>query len=311
MSLQAALVTARQDISGEAPLPAFAPIAAAVRWRRRSESGRPLPGARWLATVAAGVAMLTMATDAAIGVQLGVPLLGALLMPVVLLGLSMVLIHRATLGSQLMSRATWWAYLLLGTGWSFGPPESLPAAGALLALSSGFALLCAGRVGLRRQETHAVFDPIAFRGNVLISMLVALGNVMLLAQIGVTYLEAGERSGHPGALLVCAGIAALGVWGLSRLRAWAVLANLGANVLVAVVLLAIVGRQPILIWVVAGSALIQMVLPLRILVAFRRGAAPSDRGTELGARLATALIVGLVVTSIPVALLGTYSPHLR
>ncbi|MEM6994807.1 MAG: hypothetical protein AAF721_30110 [Myxococcota bacterium] len=307
MSLEAALRVARRDIATSTPLPAFAPIEAAVRWRSRDDGGRPSVRARWLATVAAVLALVTMTTDAMIGVQLGVPLLGTLAMPVILLALSAVLIHRGTLGGQLLSRATWWAFLLLGVGWSFGPAESLPAGGALLALSSGVALLAAGRVGLRRQETLAVFDPVAFRGNVLVAMLIALGNVMLLAQFGLLYAEASTPGGHPFAMLTCAAVQAVGVWGLSRLRAWAVFANLGANVAVLVLLLAILGRQPALVWIVAASAAVQLVLPVRMLVAFRRGAAPSDRGTELGARLATALIVLLMLVAVPAALLGTHA----
>lgn len=314
MSLEDALQIARADLATPAAMPAFARVEAAVRWHEaRAAEPRPSAPLRWLAAGGAGLAAITMAADAAIGVRLGVPLVAALALPVVLLALSAWLVHRADLGSQLVSRAMWWAYMLLGLAWSAGPPDSLPAAGTLVVVSTGIALLAAGRAGLRRRDTAAVFDPVAFRGTVLRSMILGIADAQLLALVGIARLEAGAAPGFPLALLSCAAALGVCVWGLSRLRVWAVLLGLAVNVAVLVVLgAALGGSSPIsvVLVVIATTAVVQLVLPSRMLVAFVRGAAARQRGVELSPRLAIAVIAIAMASSIPLGLFGTYAPLL-
>ena len=311
MSFEQALQHAREDIVETPALPAFASIDAAMRWQDREQrASRPDGPRRWLATAGALLAVVTMIVDAAIGVALGTGLALALAIPVVLLGLSAVSIHRGRLGAQLSARAIWWSYLVLGVVWSSGPVESLPAAGSLLAVGCGFGLLAAGRQGLTRVGTAAAFDPIAFRGTVLVSMILAVADGQLLALLGVTYAEAGAAGGHPVALLVCAGLLLVGAWGLSRLRVWAVGLNLLANVVVVVLVVVVIGRDTLLLPVLGAGALVQLVLPLRMLVAFRRGVRPRDRRTELPAVVPSVLVVLLVVVAVVLGLVGTYAPSL-
>ncbi len=310
MSFERALEVARADVRAPMQLPTFARVEAAARWQRATqEAGRPPARMRWLATLGSAIALLTMTADAVIGVRIGASVFVTLLAPLVLLGLSMVWLHRASMGAQLVSRAVWWAHLVLGVGWSFGPPESLPAAGALLAVGSGIALLVVGRSGLERSQTRVVFDPIAFRGTVLLSMILGLGDAMMLGNLGLAQAELGLADGHPAALLSCASLLAVGVWGLSRLRTWSVLVNLVANLGALGVLLSF-GPRSALLGIMAGSAAVQLVLPLRMFVAFWRGAAPRDLRTELRSRLAAAVIVGSMLIAVPVALFGTYAPQI-
>ncbi len=311
MSFEQALQQARRDLDQTPSLPAFAPIDAAVRWRDRQRwSSRPDDARRWLATAGALLAGLTMAVDFVLGIVLGAGLALAIATPVVLLGLSAAWIHTGRLGAQLSARAIWWSYLLLAVVWASGPADSLPAAGSLLAVGCGFALLASGRQGLTRAGTAAAFDPIAFRGTVLLSMILALADAQLLMLLGITYAEAGAADGHPAALLVCAGLLGLGAWGLSRLRVWAVVLQQIANVVVVLLVAVFVGRQTPLLLLLGTSALVQLVLPVRMFVAFRRGARPRDRGTELSAVVPTVLVVCLVVAALVLGLWGTYAPSL-
>jgi hypothetical protein len=311
MSLQRALEAARGDVAAPVVLPAFARVEAAVRWHETAhDEARPAASLRWIATCGAGLAAITMAADAAIGVRMGVPLVAALLLPIVLLLSSVWLVHRATLGGQLVSRAVWWSYLLLGVAWSAGPPDSLPVAGSIVAISTGMALLAAGRAGLRRRDTGAAFEPVAFRGNLLLSMILGVADVQLLGLMGVTLLEAGSAGGSGVALLSCAALLGVGVWGLSRLRVWAVLHNLAANAVVLVLLALALGGSSPMVWVIAASAIVQLVLPLRMLVAFVRGAPAAQRGRELSPLLAVIVIALAMAVSIPLGLLGTYASPL-
>ena len=311
MSFEQALAHAQKDVSETPSLPPFSSIDAALRWPEKNQRvARPDGARRWLATAGAVLAVLTMVVDAAIGIALETGLSFALATPVILLGLSAAWIHREHLGGQLSARAVWWSYLVLATVWASGPAEALPAAGSLLAVGCGFALLAAGRQGLTRAGTESTFDPIAFRGTVLASMILAVSDAQLLALLGITYAEAGAAGGHPVALLVSAGLLLLGAWGLSRLRVWAVGLNLAASVLVVVLVAIVIGRDTPLLPVLGLSALVQLVLPVRMLVAFRRGVRPRDRGTELSPVVPTALIVLFVIVAVVLGLWGTYAPSL-
>lgn len=311
MSFEDALRIAREELAQAPSLPAFTEIDAVVRWSERSErEARPISSRRWLATAGATLAVLTMAVDGAIGVMLGAPLLLGLVMPVLLLGGSAVWIHAERLDRQLSARAIWWSYLVLGVVWSTGPLEALPAAGSLLAVGCGFALAAAGRRGLVRAQTAAVFDPVAFRGTVLLSMILGLADAQLLGLLGVTYLEAGASDGHPVALLASAGLLLGGVWGLSRLRVWAVGLNLAVHVAVVLLCAVVIGRDSTLFPVLGLSAVLQLILPLRMLVAFRRGATARDRKTELPRMLPRVCIAVLVGVAVVLGLVGTYAPHL-
>lgn len=311
MSFEQALARAQQDVARTPSLPAFSSIDAALRWPDREQRvARPDGPRRWLATAGAMLAVLTMVVDAGIGVALGAGIPFTLATPVVLLGLSAAWIHRGSLGAQLSARAIWWSYLVLSVVWASGPVESLPAAGSLLAVGCGLALLAAGRQGLTRADTAAAFDPIAFRGTVLASMILALSDAQLLALLGITYAEAGAAGGHPVALLSCAGLLLVGAWGLSRLRVWAVGLNLGANLVVVALVGVVIGRDTMLLPVLGLSALVQLVLPLRMLVAFRRGVRPRDRGREPSSVVPVVLVALFVVVAVVFGLVNTYAPSL-
>ncbi|MEM6294532.1 MAG: hypothetical protein AAGA54_24880 [Myxococcota bacterium] len=308
MNFEQALAAAREDVAETPALPTFASIDAGLRWAEPQRRVlRPVSARRWLATGGAAIALLTMLVDAGIGVAMGTGLALTLVAPVLLLGLSIVGIHRGRLGAQLGARAIWWSYLVFAVVWASGPAESLPAGGALLAVGCGFALLAAGLQGLTRRATAAAFDPVAFRRTVLLSMILAVSDAQMLALLGITYAEAGVVEGHPAALLTSAALLLVGAWGLSRLRVWAVALNVVANVLVVVLAGFVIGRDSLLMPVLGVSALIQLVLPARMVLAFRRGARPQDRGTELSAVFGVVVVVILVCVAVVLGLVGTNS----
>ena len=308
MSFERALQMARDDVAEAPNVPTFARIDAAMRWTESAASAsRPERTHRWLATAGALLAALTMATDAVISVTIDAPLLLALALPIVLLGLSAVWIHRERIGSQLAARAIWWSYLLLGVVWATGPVEALPAAGSLLAVGCGLGVLAAGRKGLTRAGTTLAFDPIAFRGTLLLSMILGLADAQLLGLVGVLYAEAGALDGHPAVLLSCAALLLVGTWGLLRLRVWAVVLNLVVNVLVVALVAVVIGRDTLLLAVLGSSAALQLVLPIRLLIAFRRGAGPRDRHTELPALVSTIVVGILVAAAVVLGILGTHA----
>lgn len=311
MSFEEALERARGEVAGMPSLPTFASIDAALRWPdRQQRTSRPDRPRRWLATTGAALAVVTMLVDAGIGMAIDSGLALALAVPVVLLGLSAAWVHVGRLGAQLSARAIWWSYLMLAVVWASGPPASLPAAGSLLAVGCGFGLLAAGRQGLMRTNAPTAFDPLAFRGTVLVSMILAFADGQLLALLGITYAEADASGGHPTALLGCAAMLFVGVWGLSRLRVWAVGLNVLANVLVVGLVAMVVARDTLLLPLLGASALVQLVLPVRMLLAFWRGVEPRDRGTELPVIVPSVLVALLVAAAVVLGLIGTHAPQL-
>jgi hypothetical protein len=301
MSYDAAIESARA-LAATATPPAWAHVEAAARWSGAGRSGRT----RALAAFASLAAAAVMAADAVVARNLGAPIVAVLGLPVVMLALAAVLVVREGLGAQLLARASWWSYLALGVVWSFGPAEALPAAGALLATCTGVALLAAGRGGTVRGDTRSGFDPLAFRGVVLLAMILAIAQAQLLALVAALRLESATATAATAWLPALALATVVGVIGLHRLQLWGLLA-LPAVALssLAVLALGLVPLGPLLRISLAALALVQVVLPLPVLLAIRRGAGPVARAQELPHRAPAVVVVVLVLAAIVAGVLGS------
>ncbi len=234
------------------------------------------------------------------------------LLPVGLLLVSAALLWRRDLGSQLLARAIWWSNLLLGTLIAISAHASEQRLGVTLALGSGLALLVLGRLGVDDADRAGAFVPVALRGTLTASLVMALADAQTLLLFGgvVLYIactrDAPPRSVGAGALLTASGVAlTLAGYGLFRLRGWAVLLNLFANLVLVGAVLGNVGDlpQPLRLgW--AATAGIQLLLMTRLLLAFRAGAPSSPRRLPTSTTMTSALVVlALLATAIACAAL--------
>jgi hypothetical protein len=239
----------------------------------------------------------TIAALAFIGFVRSPPL--ALTIPAGLLLGAAALVWRRQLGSQLMVRAVLWSNLLLGALLSLAGGSNERIQGGVIALATGTALLVLGRVGLDRPSP--AFSPAAFRGALVLALVMALADTQSLALFGVLRLE---RSHHDEAapLLACAGLMVAALVGLYRLRLWGLVLNVVANVAIAALALADALEVPrLLAWALATTAVIQLALPVPLVAAMVRGKAPAEGG---GGELAGALVTGVIVLLMIAAVAG-------
>jgi hypothetical protein len=202
--------------------------------------------------------------------------------------------HRG-LAAQLFSRACWWSYLVVGVMASIvGFPPGSHGATAVV-WCCGLALLAVGRDGL--DETASRFQPVAFRGTLLLSLVLAIADAAALTSIGLMFAIEEHR------LVTALPVAALmwlGVAGLVRLRTWGLMVALASNVLV--VILAVTKTYPFLHApgvLFGATAVAQLLVPLPMLatLVLRRPPAP-DRWRRAKVWGTTAVIVGLAAVSL-------------
>jgi hypothetical protein len=223
----------------------------------------------------------------------------ALWLPAGLLLGAAALVWRGHLGSELMVRAVLWSNLVLGFMVAVVgmPHEQLQ--GGLITFGTGIALLVLGRGGLERPSES--FSPAAFRGSLVLALVMALADTQSLALFAAVQLErARPEAAYP--LLACAGSMVLALVGLYRLRLWGLVLNIVANVAIAG--LALTGRLDMpdeMAWVLATTALIQLALPLPLVVALVRGRPPAEGRAS---RLADALVPAVIVAMLGVAACG-------
>jgi hypothetical protein len=202
------------------------------------------------------------------------------------------------LWAQLLARGVWWSFLLFGTFLSLtsGSDRGL---GAEWALSGGVALLAAGRLGLDAADRR--FRPVAFRGTLVLALVLAMADLLLFLWVGI--LDAA--GGHGGLLLLLPPMAA-GVIGLLRLRTWGLLVGMATNLLIISLTATGVLHVPhsSVRVLIMSSAVAQLIVPLPMLVtiATRRAPAP-DRWRNARAVGATCVILALAGVSTCGALL--------
>lgn len=302
-----ALTDTRARLDRIPPPAPWSRVHAALRWQ--AHAGGHRGDDRWrlgVASIASVAAAAVFAVDGWISVRLAAPVAPSLAIPVVALVASVVLVRRTELGAQLLCRAIWWIYLLLAVVWSFADPEAMPTSGALVAVCTGFALLASGTAGLERRPEPQPFEPVAFRGNVQLALILALGDAHILGLIGTLRIDAGRGGADPWALLLLSAGMLVGTAGLARLRLWGVLVLLAlALVLVPALSLDALALPPATAGIVGVGAAVQLILPLRMLRAHRRGLRQPERDQELPTRLGAVLVAVLILIAVVAGVVGT------
>jgi hypothetical protein len=213
---------------------------------------------------------------------------------------------------QLLARACWWCFLL---ACAFATATMGPIGGVLwvfLGVCSASALLALGRTGLDAKSGR--FQPVAFRGTLLLSLLLALADTGSLSFCAIgTATDGWREAGKVVALAGLALFACFGVVGLLRLRTWGLLAALASNLLVGT--LAFTGALPLppqLRLLFMGTAALQLVVPLPMLVTIvRRRPPPPDRWQRFRAVGSTLVIVGLAAFVVYAELVPGWRPLFR
>jgi hypothetical protein len=217
-----------------------------------------------------------------VGATGGLPLLAA------------ALIWSDRLAAQLLARGCWWCYFALGVVVSIGVGADGGREPTFGVLCMAAALVAAGGSGLDGAAAGR-FKPVAFRGTLLISLVLAIADATSLMAFGVVLLH----DGHLAAPLFLGALLAVGVVGLIRLRTWGLLVSLGANVVVGA--LALAGHEPfrngLRVLYLCTTAL-QLVIPLPMLVTLvLRRAPPADRWRRAKSVAVSFAVVGLAALS--------------
>jgi hypothetical protein len=193
-------------------------------------------------------------------------------------------------GFQLLARGLWWTGLLSSCLIATIPEPDVAHFGARIGLLAAAALLAAGSTGL---EPAGRFQPIAFRGTLLLSLTLAIADTGGLGLFGAARLIA---RGSPGALLLVVPMV-VGAIGLLRMRTWGLLVSLAANVLVvSLVSSGVVDLPPPLRWLYVATAIAQLLVPVPMLITIvrRRPPGTSDwrRAKQIGRTVAVLALAG-------------------
>lgn len=219
--------------------------------RRRSKAKRALPQRRlWVALAAtmvaiAGYLFLTIRPFVSFAGYYGSVdewwrISTATIVPAALLGWAYRCARRDGVGPQMLARAIWWSNLLVGmliAGNFLVRADQL--AGAAIAVACAVPLLLLGTRGLDAAPGDP-FQPVRFRGQLLLALVMAFADAQTLLFSAVMQLRIGMSgwtlSGtieYAGPAALAAGVMALAVWGLYRLRTWALFLNMAANFAIA------------------------------------------------------------------------------
>ncbi len=251
--------------------------------QKQAEPQQPLGPLRTpsVATLGAALAFLVLFVRPAIGAGAftsggRLELHVAALLPLFVLGWAFRRFSQPSLGAQLLCRAVWWSSLVVGLLISLNYGETPDKVlGAVIAVASAVALLSVGERGLEVQDPDSPFAPVRFRGHLLLALVMAAADALTLAFSGLLQLRLGSRGwnllstlGHAGPTIVAAIVMGVAVWGVYRLRTWALLLNLIANIAIAYLALeGTLGLSPSVSVSLATTAAIQCFIPVPILAA--------------------------------------------
>jgi len=198
----------------------------------------------------------------------------ATLLPMALLVWSLRLMRRSDIGAQMLIRAILWSNVVVGALVAANfMLEVERVVGAGIAVACAASLLALGARGLDEPAPGDVFAPERFRGKLLLALVMASADALTLLFSGAMQLRVGmegwnllDTIDYAGPTMVAAGVMALAVWGLYRLRTWALFLNLAANIAIAFFALEgslnLSGSVAIALTATAG---VQMFLPVPIL----------------------------------------------
>lgn len=204
------------------------------------------------------------------------------ILPLAILGWAVLAVRTPKLGAQLLCRAAWWSSLIVGVlvSLNYGSPLD-KGSGAVVAVGCAVALLATGGRGLDIVEPDHPFAPVRFRGHLLLALVMAAADALTLTFSGLMQLRFGAAGwsltgtlSYAGPTVAAALVMALAVWGVYRLRTWALFLNLVANI--AIAYLAIEGAlrlSPTVSVSLAATAAVQCFIPVPILAS-----ALGDRG---------------------------------
>jgi len=276
-----------------------------VEQRRRWKAARALPRRRRvvamsaMAIAALGHLMLTVrpmfeSLDSLGPMNTGLGqvwrISAATLVPALLLGWALLLVRRDGVGPQILARAIGWSNLVVGTLIASNFMAHVDRlVGAGIAIACAVALLALGSRGLDEPAPDDRFQPVRFRGLLLLALIMAFADAQTLVFSAVMQLRVGMQGwnlmgtiDYAGPATLAAAVMILAVWGLYRLRTWALLLNLLANF--AIAYLAMAGTLnvagPVAV-ALATTAAIQAFLPVPILamaLGERRAGQPLLRG---------------------------------
>jgi hypothetical protein len=188
------------------------------------------------------------------------------------------------LAAQLLARGAWWSMLLCTCLISVTSGEHEPIMGLVIGCNA-IALLAAGGIGL---ENRKAFAPVAFRGTLLIALMLAMADAGAFAWFGL----GNAVFDHSYSVAMVVPFMILGVIGLLRLRTWGLVVSLAANLAIATLAATGVLNLPSpLRQLFIGSAVLQMIIPLPMLVAIIRKQPPRPAAWPRARKLAPALIV--------------------
>jgi hypothetical protein len=195
--------------------------------------------------------------------------------------------------AQLLARGFWWSFLLFGAFMTVTSGGSDRTLGAEWAVAGAAALLAAGRLGLDAVDGR--FRPVAFRGTLVLALVLAMADLLLFLWVGI--LDAA--GGHGGLLLLLPPMAA-GVIGLLRLRTWGLLVGIATNLLIVTLMATELLHVPH--WsvrvLIVSSAVAQLIVPLPMLVTIATRRAPGpDRWRRARTIGATCVILALAGVS--------------
>lgn len=238
----------------------------------------------------------------------------ATLLPAALIAWSMTLLRKPRVGPQMLMRAVWWSNIVVGTLIALTFSESVDRfVGAGIACACAAAILFVGQRGLEEPAHDDPFRPARFRGHLLLALVMAFADAQTLLFSGVMQARVGlegwsllaaARTALP--TMLAAAVMCLAVWGLYRLRTWALFLNIVANFVIA--FLALDGRLGVALPVAAALAMtatVQLFLPVPIL-ALALG--EKRAGRPLLASQAHRLLPVSVVVLASLAALGSVGP---
>lgn len=238
----------------------------------------------------------------------------AVLLPMLMLVWALGNISTRSLGRQMFVRAVAWSSLLIGVVVSVWGLRVFSWTGPAIALGAGTALLALRGRGLGLSS--GAFRPLAFRGHLLLAAVMAMADAQTLLFSGIVdnarvfvasppgmgpelYLLAAMRTAMTPPLW-CGLVMMLAAWGIVRLRTWALLLNVVANIAIAALALGeFLSLSLPVAAMLAMTAAVQVFLSVPILASALGDKVP-DRAPlgRRGVRVARIGIVALMAVSV-------------